>query len=161
MSKFLRNLIGWVLYIAVLIGLIYGIPKAMSFALGTPYPMASITSGSMWPVLKKGDLVLIKGINGKEEIKIGDIVVYRNPSITSEGTPSTISEQVPNFTIHRVVEISDDTIRTKGDANNAYDTPVRFDEVIGKTLTFNGKPIKVPLLGNASVLVNRNKIEKE
>lgn len=140
MSKFLRNLIGWVLYVAALIGLIYGIPKVMSFALGTPYPMASITSGSMWPVLKKGDLVLIKGVKDKEDIKVGDIVVYRN---------------LKGFTIHRVAEINGDEVRTKGDANSVYDTPIKFEEIVGRTLSFNGKPIKVPLLGNVSILIKK------
>ena len=58
MSKIFKGTIGWILYIAILIGLIVGIPKGLAYVLKTDYPMASITSGSMWPVLKKGDLIL-------------------------------------------------------------------------------------------------------
>lgn len=142
MNKISKNVIGYIAYIAFLMGLIYGIPKGLSLLLGTPYPMASITSGSMWPELKKGDLVLIKGIKNEEEIKIDDIIVYRNPK---------------GFTIHRVVSINKDTIITKGDANNTYDAPINFEEVVGKTLTFNKKLIKIPLLGNVSILAKKNK----
>lgn len=143
MNKVLKNIIGWVLYIGLLVGLIYGIPKGLAYFLKTEYPMASITSGSMWPVLKKGDLILIKGIEGKDEIKVGDIVVYKN----SKG-----------FTIHRVIEIDENTISTKGDANNVNDSPVSYEEIIGKPLTINDKTIRIPFLGMVSVLINKNKI---
>lgn len=144
MNKLLKNIIGWVVYIAILIGLVYGIPKGLSYFLKTNYPMASITSGSMWPDLKRGDLVLIKGIGSKEEINVGDIIVYQNPK---------------GFTIHRVVKLDEDTVITRGDANNVDDAPVGYDEVIGKTLEINNKPFRIPLLGMVSVLLNKNKIQ--
>lgn len=142
-KKVLKNLLGWVIYIAVLIALIYGIPKGMAYVLKTNYPMASITSGSMWPALKKGDLILIKGVENKEEIKEGDIIVYQNP----EG-----------FTIHRIIEINEDTVITKGDANNVSDSPVKYDEIIGKAVTIKEKPFRIPFLGNIGMLINKNKI---
>lgn len=142
MNKILKNIIGWIVYFAVLLALIWGIPRVLVLILKTPYPMASITSGSMWPALKRGDLVLIKGVNNKEGIEVGDIIVYKNPL---------------GFTIHRVIEINDQTIITKGDANNITDPPIRREDIIGKTLTFNNKPIRIPLLGNVSILVNKTK----
>lgn len=142
-NKFLKSLLGWIIYIAVLIVLIYGIPKGLVYILDTQYPMASITSGSMWPALKKGDLIFIKGIEGKDEIKVGDIVVYKN----SKG-----------FTIHRVIEINENTILTRGDANNVNDSPVSYEEIIGKPLTIKNKPFRIPFVGLVSVLINKNKI---
>jgi len=144
MKKLFKNILGWILYIALLVGLIYGIPEGLSYVLKTGHPMASITSGSMWPALKRGDLILIKGIDGKEEIQVGDIVVYKNPK---------------GFTIHRVIEMNEDTIVTKGDANNTNDSPVGYEEIIGKTLTIKNKPLRIPLLGMVSVLINKNKIQ--
>lgn len=138
-----KSLISWVIYIAFLVVLVYGTPRVLAYVLDTSYPIASITSGSMWPTLKKGDLVLIKGINDKSEINIGDIVVYQNP----EG-----------FTIHRIVEMNENKIVTKGDANNTSDKPVEYEEIIGKTLTVNNKIVKIPLLGNISVLVRGNNL---
>ncbi len=142
-KKTLKNIAGWILYIAILIALIWGVPKGLAYTLKTEYPMASITSGSMWPALKKGDMVLIKGIEGKGEIKEGDIIVYENQK---------------GFTIHRVIKINEDTVVTKGDANNVSDSPVKYEKIIGKTLTLNDKPLRIPFLGNINILINKNKI---
>lgn len=143
MNKSVKNVIGWIVYIAILVGLIYGIPKGLVFLLKTDYPMASITSGSMWPALKKGDLILIKGVFGKEDIKIGDIIVFKNQK---------------GLTIHRVVEIKEDTVLTKGDANNVADSPVTYEEIIGKALSLNNKAFRIPLLGMVGFFVNKAKI---
>lgn len=140
MNKTLKSVIGWILYIAILVGLVYGIPKGLAYFLETDYPMASITSGSMWPALKQGDLILIKGVSSKEEIQIGDIIVYRNPK---------------GFTIHRVIKLNENTLITKGDANNVEDAPVKYEEVIGKTATLNNKPFRIPFIGKIGLLINK------
>jgi signal peptidase len=142
-KKTLKNIIGWVLYIAILIALVFGIPKALSYALETEHPMAAITSGSMWPTLKKGDLILIKGVDSREEIGVGDVIVYKNPK---------------GFTIHRVVKLNEDTVVTKGDANNTLDAAISYDEIIGKAFTVRDKPLRIPLLGAISIFVNKNKL---
>jgi len=143
MNKKVKSAIGWILYLALLAGLILGVPRGLAYFLETDYPMATITSGSMWPALKKGDLVLIKGIENKNEISLGDIIVYKNP----EG-----------FTIHRVIEFNEDTLITKGDANNADDAPVSYEEIIGKALTMNNNPVRIPFLGSLGLLINKVKI---
>jgi len=142
MNKVIKEIIFWVLYIAILIGLVYSIPKGLAYVLKTEYPMASITSGSMWPTLKKGDFILIKGVKNLNEIKVGDIVVYKNPK---------------GFTIHRIVEIKGDMVTTRGDANNVNDTPINFADIIGKPLNFRNKPLRIPLLGLISVYLNKSK----
>jgi len=141
--KIVKQIIFWIFYLAVLLGLIYGIPKGLAYVLKTDHPMASITSGSMWPSLKRGDLILIKGVEGRDEVKVGDIVVYTNPK---------------GFTIHRIVEINGNSLVTKGDANNVKDTPITFDEIIGKPLYLGEKPLRIPLLGLASVYFNKSEI---
>lgn len=143
MNKKVKSIIGWIIYIGILIGLVFGVPKGLAYFLKTEYPMASITSGSMWPSLKKGDMVLIKGISDKNEIQMNDIVVFRNEK---------------GFTIHRVIELNEDTLITKGDANNVQDAPVRYEDIIGKALIFNNKPLRIPLLGTISIMINKNKI---
>ena len=140
MSRQIRSILGWILYIAILVGLIYGTPKILSKVLDTQYPMAAITSGSMWPTLKKGDLIFIKGVKGKEEIQVGDIVVYQNPK---------------GFTIHRVVRMNGGTLVTKGDANNIEDSPIPYRDLIGKTVKFKDKPFRMPYVGNVSILINQ------
>jgi len=139
MNKTVKKSIGWLIYLAILVGLVWGTPKILTYVLKTPYPMASITSGSMWPVLKVGDMVLIKGVNSKNDISIGDIIVYKNPL---------------GFTIHRVIQKNANTVITKGDANNVSDSPVTYDEVIGKTVNFKNSPLRIPYLGQISILIN-------
>jgi signal peptidase I len=51
----------------VSVGVIFGLPKFLSWALNTDFPMAAITSGSMWPSLKEGDLVFIQGLEDGEK----------------------------------------------------------------------------------------------
>lgn len=143
MPKIVKEIFFWVFYIAILVGLVWATPKVLAYALKTEYPMASITSGSMWPALKKGDFILIKGVQGQNEIKIGDIVVYKNPK---------------GFTIHRIVEIKDDMVTTRGDANNVNDAPINFADIIGKPIYFRNKPLRIPLLGMISVYLNKNKL---
>jgi len=141
MNKAVKKTISWVVYLLILAGLIWGIPRGLSYVLRTDYPMASITSGSMWPSLKQGDLVFIKGYVDKEDVQKGDIIVYKN---------------YIGFTIHRVVELNEYTVTTKGDANRGPDSPIEYDDIVGKAVSYNGKPIRVPLIGNISILINKN-----
>ena len=142
-NQTIKNIAGWILYFAALALLIYGIPKAMSYTLDTPYPMASITSGSMWPALKTGDLVFIQGIKSKNDVKMGDIIVYHNQK---------------GFTIHRIIKLNEGTVVTKGDANNINDTPITYEEIVGKALMYKNSPIRIPNLGNVSILMNKNRL---
>ena len=90
MKRGIKILINLFIYMAIVGAIVYGLPKFLSWSLNTPYPMAAITSGSMWPALNEGDLVFIKGGLKKEDLKEGDVVVYRN-------------ERGGSFTIHRIV----------------------------------------------------------
>ena len=125
-----------VLYVAIVVGIMWGVPQLLSWNLGTPYPIAAITSGSMWPALKKGDVVLIKYIP-KEEMRVGDIVVWRNEK---------------GFTIHRVVTLDEQTLTTKGDANFSEDAPVHYGDVVWRTVMFQGTPFRIPYVGFVSLL---------
>ncbi|MCK5459964.1 signal peptidase I [Candidatus Parcubacteria bacterium] len=134
-NKIIKIILEWTAYILVFTLIVWGTPAALKKILDSEYPIASITSSSMWPQLKKGDLILIKGVSGKNEIAVGDIVVYANEK---------------GFTIHRVIELKEDTFITKGDANNIKDKPIKYDKLIGKTLNFRNKPIRIPFLGKLS-----------
>lgn len=140
MNKTIKSIVGWVVYLLILVGLVVGTPKALSYMLKSEYPMAAITSGSMWPVLKQGDMVFIRGVHGENDFTVGDIVVYRN----SQG-----------FTIHRVEKKQEQTVITKGDANNISDAPVKYEDIVGKTVEFQGKPLKIPWLGNISIMLGK------
>ncbi len=130
--RIFKIIIGTILYILLVVGLIWGMPKGLSYYLNTQYPMAAITSGSMWPELKKGDLVFIEGVDPKT-IKVDDIIVYANEKNA--------------FTIHRVVELKEDSLITKGDANNIADKPIVYEDIIGRLYKIGNWNARVPKLG--------------
>lgn len=86
-----------------------------------------VLSGSMAPTFNTGSIVAVKPVKF-EEIKQGDIVTFKNED---------------DLTItHRVMEINDGKLITKGDANNGKDSmPVTADRVIGEV------QYSVPLIG--------------
>jgi signal peptidase I len=135
-KKIIKSVLEWIIYAIIFIAIVWGTPKMMVKLLNTEYPIASITSSSMWPQLKEGDVVFIKGVSGKEEVRVGDVVVYRNER---------------GFTIHRIIAMNDTTLTTKGDANNVDDTPIKYEQLVGKMIVYgNGRAIRIPWLGKLS-----------
>lgn len=139
MKSFLKFILNMIIYIAIVAGVLIGMPRFLAWYLDTPYPLAAITSGSMWPVLQEGDLIFIQGV-AKKDIHEGDIIVWRNPN---------------GFTIHRVLKLNEDTLVTKGDANFTEDDPVKYEDIVGKTYQVFGKDARIPYLGMISVYANQ------
>jgi signal peptidase I len=140
MPKRMRSFfLTFLMYAVIVVAMVWGVPSFLAWYLDTPYPIAAITSGSMWPVLKEGDLVFIRAVQ-PEMIEIGDIVVWQN----SRG-----------FTIHRVVRLESDTIVTKGDANFVEDSPVVHKDIIGRAIYAGKNPLRVPYFGFISVATTR------
>ncbi len=125
------NLVKIILYLAFVALAVYYTPKVLSKVLHTQYPLATITSGSMWPVLKTNDLILMKGISGSQA-EVGQIIIYKN----SKG-----------FTIHRLIRRQGEKLITKGDANNVEDTPITEADVVGRAVYIGKSPFRIPYLG--------------
>ena len=142
-KKIIKIAANILIYILIVAGLIVGLPKFLSWELKTPYPMAAITSGSMWPALKEGELVFIQGVK-KEEIKVGDIIVYRGGA-------------GGGFVIHRVERLGEGTLITKGDANFTEDAPVKYENIVGRTLYLLNRPVHIPYLGSITVYASNLK----
>ncbi|MEK7507800.1 MAG: signal peptidase I [Patescibacteria group bacterium] len=140
-KKVARAVISFGTYVLIIAIVVFGLPKFLAWSLNTPYPMAAITSGSMWPVLKEGDLVFIQGVD-RGELGVGDIIVYRNTDNSG-------------FTIHRIVKLEADELVTKGDANFTDDAPVKYESVVGKTYQVFGKYARLPYLGFVTVYATR------
>ncbi|MCK4429341.1 MAG: signal peptidase I [Candidatus Aenigmarchaeota archaeon] len=86
----------------------------------------TVLSGSMSPAINAGDIILISKIN-TEEVEERDIITFR------EGK---------TFTTHRVIEIVNNTFRTKGDANEEADMKIiNGESVVGKVI------FTIPFLG--------------
>jgi len=73
-----------------------------------------IMSGSMEPELKVGDYIIVKNT---DEYDVGDIITYQ------------LNE---SYITHRVIQINDDEVITKGDANDLEDQPIKKSQILGK-----------------------------
>jgi signal peptidase len=94
-------------------------------------PFYVVSSGSMEPVLKVNDVLIVRDGGSWQNLKIGDIIVFNRPV----GGDRVI--------VHRIVDIDIDAdgariVRTRGDANPASipgtDYPIRQDNYIGKVI---------------------------
>ena len=133
MKRAVKAIINFFIYVAIVAVVVLGLPKFLSWSLNTPYPMAAITSGSMWPALHEGDLIFIQGVKGSD-LKTGDIIVYRNANGNG-------------FTIHRIAKLDPDTLVTKGDANFTEDEPVKYENIVGRMFQVLGQNMRLPYLG--------------
>lgn len=117
--EFKENAFKWydipiILLFVVLIGLVSGI---------FPVFMIGIGSGSMQPVLNKGDAVVIEKITEKTNIEEGQIIAYKKEGKTI---------------VHRIIEVTEckdsegECYQTKGDYNNTPDNiEIARDEILG------------------------------
>lgn len=88
------------------------------------YQLIGVASGSMNPVIKKGDAVMIDQKILVNDLKTGDIIAYKKDNL---------------IIIHRIVNINieDDIVifSTKGDANNTEDDiKLNIDDIKGKVI---------------------------
>lgn len=90
----------------------------MGNALPMPmgYGMAVVLTGSMEPTLSANDLILVAE---QEHYEVDDIAVYQSGSI---------------LVVHRITEVAEGTLITKGDANPVADEPVDITAVKGKVV---------------------------
>lgn len=86
------------------------LPKIFGFA------QIIVISGSMQPAIDVGDMLVIREQSG---YAVHDIVTYH----TSQ-----------SFITHRVVEVNDGELLTRGDANNVIDDPIALSAVEGKVV---------------------------
>lgn len=111
-----------------------------------------VVSGSMEPVMYRGDIVVLQQANilgfhefSPDDIQVGDIVVYN--AAWHEGP-----------VIHRVIEIGQingtTVYKIKGDNNNAADPYyVTQSQIISRVLTYNGQPLIIPKIGYISIWI--------
>lgn len=71
----------------------------------------------MLPTINSNSLLLVIKTN---DLKVKDIICFR--------------DECGCFVVHRIVEIENETIITKGDNNADSDNPINLDAVLGKVL---------------------------
>lgn len=106
--------------------------------------MNVVVSGSMEPVLYRGDIVIVN--NNPGTAQVGDIIVYQ---------PTWFPKPV----IHRIIYIGktpggDTFFVTKGDNNPSPDpVPVHPDQIISEAVTINDAPLVIPKIGHVTLWI--------
>lgn len=80
------------------------------------YTIFEVATGSMGDALTISDAVIVKL---DSSYKVNDIITYKSGK---------------DFITHRVLEVNDDYLITKGDANNTQDNPVEKSQVLGRVV---------------------------
>ena len=80
------------------------------------YTIFEVESGSMSPTINVDDMIVVKL---SKDIKKGNIITYMHED---------------DFITHRVIEVLDDRLVTKGDYNNSEDKIIDKDVVLGKVV---------------------------
>ncbi|WP_431061828.1 signal peptidase I [Methanobacterium sp.] len=99
--------------------------------------MNVVVSGSMEPVLYRGDIVIID--KNPSNLQVGDIIVYN-------------ANWFKDPVIHRIIKIENSSngpaYTIKGDNNPAPDPALVYQkQIISKVVTIDGHPIVIPKIG--------------
>jgi len=117
---------------------IFFTPLIIFFILQYKPMLVVISTASMKPTLNPGDLVITLT---PTDIKVGDIIMYRK----------IVPFSSVQLIVHRVVDIKDGIIKTKGDANIKEDSwDVTKNEVLGKV------HLVIPYMGHFLNFVRNN-----
>lgn len=113
------NILLIVVSIIIVIGVYYifqikimGKPYANLFG----YTFFEVATGSMSPTLEIGDVIIVKI---DEDVEVNDIIVYCEND---------------NFITHRLIQMNEEEIIAKGDANNSKDKPIENKDILGKVI---------------------------
>jgi len=80
------------------------------------YTIFNVETGSMNPIIQIGDIIIVKLTDNIQE---DDIITFKENN---------------KFITHRVININENEIITKGDNNNTQDKPIRRTDVLGKVV---------------------------
>lgn len=88
------------------------------------YSVFSVETGSMKPVIKENDIIVVKKYKNAS-YKVDDIITFKLKN---------------DYITHRIVNINGDNLVTRGDANNTNDIEnVNIKNVIGKVIKISSK----------------------
>jgi len=145
-----KDYVQTVILVVIMVVSVVAFWYGLKFAFRTEHPLLAVASGSMEPVLYKGDLILVQGVHNACEIHAapkyedppGDIIVFHSPRDPSE------------LIVHRAVKKINDTdgscsFKTQGDVVPGYNPDgwvVKESDIVGK---YTGA--KAPLLGHIAL----------
>ncbi len=135
----MRKIAGKIPTLAVMVLAVSTIAGAL---LEKPVFVSYVTSGSMVPTIHENDLIFINPL--VTDYRVGDIIVF---------------ESNGKWVCHRIFAITEKGFLTKGDNNIAIDQlegqpAVKPDRIAGKVVTFRGKPLIIPEVGDKIGLIS-------
>ncbi len=120
MARKVLNIVIYMMIFVILILLLYSIIQRKTtgekYTNLFGYTFLEVVTGSMAGTIEIGDGVIVKLTS---DIKEKDIIVYKKEEI---------------LITHRLIKMEDNSLLTKGDANNVQDDPITKDVVIGKVI---------------------------
>lgn len=121
---------------------------------GKPTFFSIVQSNSMYPILSRGDIVLVRPVNPSDVLSVGDIILFK----------ATRNSSSKSWIIHQIADGNDlDGYITKGEANFQTDQAnnnlplIKRDLIASKAIAYKGSILKVPLLGFPLLWLNNAK----
>lgn len=115
MSKFLKILVDALLVVIIIILVVY-----LALRVTNKVMIYKVETGSMEDKIHVGDYILLLK---KNNYKVGDVVTYQTNGY---------------FVTHRIIEINNDIVTTKGDANNLEDDGININQIEGRVIYCGG-----------------------
>lgn len=124
--KLIKNIICWTLIVILVFTLVLFFTSRINGS--TPsvfgYSIFRVSSGSMEPELKVGDIILDKVVENPEDLKVGDVITFKS------------DDYGDLLVTHKVIKApyADNgklMLQTKGVANELEDNPISTDKVKG------------------------------
>ncbi|MDY6770538.1 MAG: signal peptidase I [Candidatus Nanohaloarchaea archaeon] len=149
MMELLDDIGSQLFFLIVALMLAFSIYQTVGTGLGTDTPIVSVVSNSMAPTFQRGDMIVVTGTSF-EQVEEGDIIVYRSkyPIINANRPPL----------IHRVVNKTNNSLETMGDANEEQVRYCIWDN--GFRMTSNGCPADAKLV-NAETNITEQQLVGE
>lgn len=124
--KLIKNIICWTLIVILVFTLVLFFTSRINGS--TPsvfgYSIYRVSSGSMEPELKVGDIILDKVVENPEDLKVGDVITFKS------------DDYGDLLVTHKVIKAPYEDngklmLQTKGVANELEDKPISTDKVKG------------------------------
>jgi signal peptidase I len=164
LSKALKNSYVQTAILAIIIfGGVFGFWFGVRLALRTEYPLLAVASGSMYPTLKEGDLIVVQGVLDANEINAapkpnGTMIIFYNPNYPRGG--AFLFYTGVELIVHRAIAKVENGgmwyFQTKGDNNYGPDYwsgPDTLSGMISSKLLVGRVVGMVPWVGNVPLFI--------
>jgi signal peptidase I len=99
-----------------------------------------VTGNCMWPIIRKGDWVIVEPILTDTGIQIGEIILM---------------DRGEDFVVHRLVRINNCEVITQGDWPRLPDPPIKREKILGKVIQIDKSWCRLRLTNPIIHCINR------